>query len=113
MAILVKEVTVPVIDCIEEARELDAMVRDNAFDHLDGERDAVNGALEAFAVGYLRDASKEDLLNSLNDLKQLFSGRSFFKRAVARVQAFRGKNAAWKTFTLETNTVEAPSDVAA
>ena len=107
MAILVKELNVPVIDCINEAKELDTMVREGAFDHLDGERDAVNGALEAFAVGYLRDASKDDLLDSLNDLKALFAGRNFFKRAVARVQAFRGKNKAWKTFTLASDTTTA------
>lgn len=63
------------------------------------QRDAVNGALEAFFVGELREANKETLLVALNNLKADFGDLNAFKRAVKRVQEFRSKNAAWRTFT--------------
>lgn len=63
------------------------------------QRDAVNGALEAFFVGELREANKETLLVALENLKADFGDLNAFKRAVARVKEFRSKNAAWRTFT--------------
>lgn len=63
-------------------------------------RDAVNGALEAFFVSELRDANKETLIDALNNFKADFGDLNAFKRAVARVQAFRSENKAWQTFTV-------------
>ena len=64
------------------------------------ERDAANGALEAYFVSTLREASKEDLGSRLEALKADFGTLNAFKRAVGRVQEFRAKNPAWRTFSL-------------
>jgi hypothetical protein len=64
------------------------------------ERDAANGALEAYFVSELRAVSKENLGTRLEALKANFGTMNAFKRAVGRVKEFRGKNPAWRTFSL-------------
>jgi hypothetical protein len=64
------------------------------------ERDAANGALEAYFVSTLRDVPKETLGARLEELKADFGTMNAFKRAVARVKEFRAKNPAWRTFSL-------------
>jgi hypothetical protein len=87
---------------VTDAKIVATALRNNYWekDYAQRTRDAVNGALEAFFVSDLRDANKETLLDALNTLKADFGDLNAFKRAVARVQAFRPKNKAWKTFTV-------------
>lgn len=96
---------VPVIYSVEEAKIVAFALRNNYWEaDSNGNqrvRDAVNGALEAFFVGELREAHKDSLLEVLNSLKDNFGDLNAFSRAVARVKAFRSKNNAWATFSQE------------
>jgi len=85
------------VDSVDEAKTLRDAV--NAS-HFKGDKkliDAANGANESFFVTTLRAASKRDLNSSIASLKAVF-GEDYaaLNRALSRVKAFRGKNAAWK-----------------
>lgn len=96
---------IPMIYSVEEAKVIAFALRNNHWESdSNGHqrvRDAVNGALEAFFVGELREAHKDSLLEVLNSLKADFGDLNAFSRAVARVKAFRSKNKAWETFSQE------------
>lgn len=63
-------------------------------------RDSANGALEAYFVSTLREVPKDSLGARLEELKADFGTLNAFKRAVARVKEFRGKNPVWRTFSV-------------
>jgi len=82
-----------------EAKIVAAAIKADYFDKEYGDRDAANGALEAYFVTTLRNTPKENLGVRLGELKADFGSFTAFKRATDRVKAFRSKNPAWKTFT--------------
>jgi len=75
-------------------------IKNGYYGESNSERDAANGALEAFFVSTLRDVSKEELGAKLEEFKAEFGTMNAFKRAVGRVKEFRGKNPVWNTFSV-------------
>jgi hypothetical protein len=100
MPIINRTVSLNVIEDRAEAKEVANMLLADYFGTSTYERDAANGALEAFFVSYLRDVSKDSLGAELESLKAEFGNLNAFKRAVNRVKAFRSKNQAWNTFSV-------------
>jgi hypothetical protein len=100
MSIVNRTVTLNVIEDRAEAKEVAAMLLADYFGSSSYERDAANGALEAFFVSYLREVPKDTLGSELESLKAEFGKLNAFKRAVERVKSFRSKNPAWRTFNV-------------
>ncbi len=99
MSIINRTVSLNVIEDRAEAKEVANLLLADYFGNSTYERDAANGALEAFFVSYLRDVSKSELGAELESLKAEFGKLNAFKRAVERVKAFRSKNPCWTTFS--------------